>query len=447
MDTNATTKKGHPVRIETYCSKTKKQRRRSSGHYQKSKKLKLTPELTRLIGELQDRVDYANRLNLAYDQAMDVIDNGYSDRREIEFLRQRLAQLEKKETKLLIELIDEMIHEREVKGLSTRHFDELKRELVNWYGESLDINDITYRKLKEYELYKRQNSNTNGTIIHKTIRTLKTVYKEAKRRGFVHNPSVDPFEGLKILVQRKTSEEKTITKEDLAAFRDFTPKKGTTKKNLNNMIRARDLFMLQIYVGGHDMADIANLKWSDIHEVDGKKRIKFQRFKLRSRNPDVWIDNVLTPEAQAIIDKYGTPEDKRVFGWLASPDTASYRQQNGYQRKTLERICKTMDIPKLVTKTPRRIFRSIGGQLGVNEILLNQMMGHKPPTVSQRYQQDLSREAQDKAHREIIDSLSPVRPPKFKLQEFTKEEIEEEMRKFYESNDNDSERNPNLIYL
>ncbi len=447
LDTNANTKKGHPVRIETYCSKTKRQRRRSSGHYQARKRLRMTSELNTLLGELQDLIDYVNRMNLGYDQAMDVIDNGYSDSKEIEFLRQRLAQLEKKESKLLIELIDEKIHEREVKGLSIRHFEELKRELVNWYGESLDINDITYRKLKEYELFKRQNSNTNGTIIHKSIRTLKTVYKEAKRRGYVHNTSVDPFEGLKILVHKKASEEKTITKEDLAAFRDFKTKKGTTKKNLVNMIRARDLFMFQIYVGGHDMADIANLKWSDIHEVCGEKRIKFQRFKLRSRNSDVWIDNVIIPEAQAIIDRYGTPEEERVFGWLANPDTSSYRQQNSYQRKTLERICKSMDIPKLVTKTPRRIFRSIGGQLGVNEILLNQMMGHKPPTVSQRYQQNLSREAQDKAHREIIDSLSPVRPPKFKLQEFTKEEIDEEMRKFYSSNDNDSERNPNLIYL
>lgn len=323
LDTNAKIKKGHPIRIETYCDITKKQRRRSSGHYQDKKRLRMTSELNSLLGELQDRVDYANRMNLGYDQTMDIIDNGYSDRKEIEFLRQRLAQLEKKESKLLIELINEMIHEREIKGLSTRHFEELIRELVNWHGESLDINDITYRKLKEYELFKRQNSNTNGTIIHKTIRTLKTVYKEAKRRGFINNLGVDPFEGLRILVKRKADDEKTITKEDLAAFRDFKPKKGTTKKNLDNMIRARELFMFQIYIGGHDMADVANLKWSDIHEIKGKKRIKFQRFKLRSRNPDVWVDNVIIPEAQAIIDKYGTPEEERVFSWLASPITSS----------------------------------------------------------------------------------------------------------------------------
>ena len=86
MDINANTKKGHPVRIETYCDKTKKQRRKSSGHYLKKKKLNQSPELTRLLVELQDRADYANRMNLGFDQAMDVIDNGYSDKKEIDFL-------------------------------------------------------------------------------------------------------------------------------------------------------------------------------------------------------------------------------------------------------------------------------------------------------------------------------------------------------------------------
>ena len=443
LDTNASTKKGYPIRIETYCSKTKTQRRRSSGYFQKSKKLKLSSELSRLIGELQDRVDYVNSMNMGYDRAMDVIDNGHTTKEEIEHLRQRLTELEGKESKLLIEFVNEMIHEREVKGLSVRHFEELIREIVNWHKEPLVINDITYRKLKEYELFKRQNGTTRGAIISKTIRTLRTVYNEAKRRGLVHNLNVDPFEGLKILVRPKPDEDKAITKDDLVAFRDFKPNESTTKKNLDNMMRARDLFMLQIYLGGHDMADIASLKWSDIQEVNSSRRIRFQRFKLRNRNNKVWVDNALLPESQRIIDKYGTPDEERVFGWLPQPNTDSYRQRNGYQRKTLARICKLMEIQSLKTKDPRRIFRSIGGQLGVNEILLNQLMGHKPSNVSHRYQQNLSKEAQDKTHRHIIDNLFPLKPASFKLEEAPVDFIKD----FHVSEEDNSERNSNLIYL
>ena len=440
LDTNASTKKGHPVRIETYCTTTRKQRRRSSGYFQKGKKFKENPELIRLKGELQDRVDYANRMSLGYDQAMDVIDNGYSDQKEIEFLRQRLAELEKKESKLLIEFVEELIVEREAKDLSTKHFVELIRELKSWVGESLNIHDITYSKLREYELFKRQNGTTRGAMIHKTLRTLRTVYNEAKRRRLVHDLSIDPFEGLKILVKPKPDEVKSISKTDLVSFRDFKPKKGTTKKNLENLKRVRDLFMFQIYIGGHDMVDVANLKWSNIHEVGGLERIKFKRFKLRNRNNKILINNVILPEAKAIIDKYGTLDESRIFGWLKEAGTDSYKQQNGYYRKSLERICKTVSIPKLVTKDPRRIFRSIGGQLGINEILLNQLMGHKPPSVSHRYQQDLSKKVQDEAHRTIINHLFA---PKLKLDEAP----EGFLRHKEKQNDSDVERNSNLIYL
>lgn len=441
LDTNAKTKKGHPIRIETYCDKAKKQRRRSSGHYQDGKRLRMTPELNTLLGELQDRVDYANRMNLGYDQAMDVIDNGYTKQKQIEQLEQLLAELKKEESKRLIDFINEIIIEREAENRSTRHFQELIGELEKWKGDMLDINDITYQKLKEYEAYKRQKSKTKGAIIHKTISTLKTVYNEAKKRGLVHNRNVDPFEGLKIIVE-PNERSKVITREALTAFRDFQPKKGTTSKNKENMIRSRDLFLFQIYMGGHDMVEVANLKWSDIHEVDGVKRLRFQRFKLRSRNNKVVINNTILPEAQKIIDKYGTPDEERIFGWLKEPDTESYRQQNSYQRKTLERICKTMGIPNLVTKDPRSIFRSIGGQLGINEILLNQLMGHKPPSISHRYQQDLSAKAQDEAHRKIIDNLFNIKHPRFKL-----EEAPEGYLDSFNNPKNDTERNPDLIYL
>lgn len=71
------------------------------------------------------------------------------------------------------------------------------------------------------------------------------------------------------------------------------------------------------------------------------------------------------------------------------------------------------------------------------------MMGHKPPTVSQRYQQNLSREAQDKAHREIIDNLYPAKRPRFKLEEAP----EGYLKSLKNPKDDDSERNPNLNYL
>ena len=79
--------------------------------------------------------------------------------------------------------------------------------------------------------------------------------------------------------------------------------------------------------------------------------------------------------------------------------------QNGYHLKTLNRITSTLEIPRIKTKSPRYIFRSLGGQAAVNDILLMQIMAHKPSSVSHRYQKDLSLEAQDEAHNKVLNLL------------------------------------------
>lgn len=48
---------------------------------------------------------------------------------------------------------------------------------------------------------------------------------------------------------------------------------------------------------------------------------------------------------------------------------------------------------------------AVGGKLGVNEVLLNQIMGHKPSDVSHRYQGRISQEEQDRVHREICEEI------------------------------------------
>lgn len=237
-------------------------------------------------------------------------------------------------------------------------------------------------------------------MIKKTIRTLRTVYYEAKRRGKIHVGDIDPFDGLDIKIIRSDAEENWKI-EDLKALFKFEPKESTTKASKANMLRVIDMFFFQIAMGGHDLVDVANLKWTNIKEG----RLKFQRFKLRSQTSRLWTDNYISPFVQAVIDKYGDRNSKRIFTYFADPSTEKYRLQNGYHLKTLNRITSTLNIPRIKTKSPRYIFRSIGGQIGVNDLLLMQIMAHKPSSVTHRYQKDLSRTAQDEAHKKVLDLL------------------------------------------
>ena len=212
--------------------------------------------------------------------------------------------------------------------------------------------------------------------------------------------TVDPFEGLNVKVEKKHAEE-VWNLADLKKLFEFVPKESTSNSSKANMERVIDIFLFQIAIGGHDLADVANLKWENLKD----NRVSFQRFKLRNHNTRIRTNNLLSDFAIGVIEKYGTKKDPRVFGFFANPTTEKYRKQNGYQLKTLGRIAKILGIPKIGTKSPRYIFRSIGGQLGVNEVLLNQIMAHKPTSVSHRYQKNLSIEAQDKAHKEILNQL------------------------------------------
>ena len=392
-----------PVKLVIYDSKSQSQKQISTGKYQKSKRLRLTPELNKQLKTYQDRETYCNENTLSLEQAVKVIKNGYKgdDQHKIELLKRQLAALEKRQFVDFREFINKLIEEKKLSGKSTRHFEEAVAQVRNYFGESpLDINDIDYEFLRGFETYKRRTSKTNGSMIKKTIRTLRTVYYEAKRRGKIHIGDIDPFDGLDIKIIKSDVEENWKI-EDLKALFKFEPKESTTKTSKANMLRVIDMFFFQIAMGGHDLVDVANLKWTNIKEG----RLKFQRFKLRSQTSRLWTDNYISPFAQAVIDKYGDRDSKRIFTYFADPSTEKYRLQNGYHLKTLNRITSTLDIPRIKTKSPRYIFRSLGGQIGVNDLLLMQIMAHKPSSVSHRYQKDLSRTAQDEAHKKVLGLL------------------------------------------
>lgn len=403
LDRRSKAKNGYPVKVELYDKKTRTQRIRSTGHFQNKEKLRLTPELTKLLHTYQDRVEYCNQHGLELDEAVKVIENGYKgdDEAQIRILEKRLATLKRQKKVDFNDFVERIIEEKKLAGKSTRHFKEAVDQIKNFHGDKgLDLNEITYDFLRQFEAHKRRTGKGNGSGIKKTIRTLRTVFNEAKRRGKIHNLAVDPFDGLDIKIERKQKED--VWKiEDLQKLFNFEPKESTSKAGKANMQRVIDIFLFQIAIGGHDLADIANLKWEDI--IDG--RISFQRFKLRSHSSRIQVNNILSPFAKMVIDKYGTKDDERIFSFYADPRTEKYRQQNGYQLKTLNRVVKTLGISRITTKSPRYIFRSLGGQLGINEILLNQLMAHKPSSVSQRYQRDLSLEAQDEAHERILGLL------------------------------------------
>lgn len=394
IDTRRKAKEGFPVKLQIYCTKTRKRKYIPLKEYQKSKSKHSTTAqeaLSKLLLRLQPLQD------LTLDEAWPLLDK--ESNLEILAMRNKLEKYE-----MFIDFYDfaeKLIKEKEIGRLSTTAFKAAVREVKNFMGEKkFGLNDITYEWVNNYRLHKIQSGTNEGGISY-YLRTLKTIHNEAKKRESLGVKDTNPFNGL---IKNTTSTEhqsKAWKIEDIRKLNKKFNHPKATEATLENMRRAIDMFLFQLAIGGHDFVDIANLRWSNIK--DG--RIVFKRFKNRNKQyGGREVNNMLNDLATSVIEKHGVKDSERIFSFLPDPTTIKYTHRN--YAATLRRISKALKIkPHLTTKTPRYVFRTIAGNLLIHDLVVESLLGHKPSSISYKYQKGIPHEIQDKEHQKILDEL------------------------------------------
>lgn len=299
-----------------------------------------------------------------------------------------------------LQFYKKFISERKLLGQNIAMFELVYSELVKFSGDSIPFSSINYEWLQKFIIYKK-GLGTGTAGVNTYLRTIKSVYREAQRRTSLGVPPGNPFDGLIKNVAPKPRP--LITPEHLREIFNFTPLPSTTHHNQKIMLRNIAMFRFQLLIGGHDYADIASLKWENIQGG----RLVFKRFKNRNKNyGGEEISNIIVPEAQAIINKYGTKNKDRIFGFIPEPGNYDkYRQYCRGIARSLERIAKSAGIPHVTLKSPRFIFRTMAGELLIHDILVAKIMGHKLEGITYRYQSSISKKVQDQAHLKIIEEL------------------------------------------
>jgi hypothetical protein len=393
IDTRRKTNKGYPVKLQIYCTLLKKRKNISLNLYQNSK-TKQSPEAQEALAKLLTRIEPIKDFPL--DKALPLLENE-SDLERIA-LEERLKKY--KTHVDFFKFSEKLIQEREVEGKSTQAFKDAIREVRNFMGdEKFGLNDITYEWVKNYRLFKLRNGTNEGGISY-YLRTLRTIHNEATRRESLGIQKSQPFKGL----IKNSPSLKHLNKEwkasDIQKLKHFKHP-NTTKATQKTIQRAAHLFLFQIAVGGVDFVDIANLHWSNIESG----RIKFQRYKNRNKpNAGEWVDNMLSDFALKVIRDYGTPDDDRVFSFLPDPEGSKYTHR--HYAKTLQRISEVLNIePRLTTKTPRYLFRTIAGNLLIHDLVVESLLGHKPTTISHKYQRGIPNNIKDQEHQKILDEI------------------------------------------
>ncbi|SHJ45720.1 phage integrase SAM-like domain-containing protein [Aquimarina spongiae] len=401
--THYKSKKGYLVRIKLYSSR--KYLYIKTNLYQNQKKLKLTGYVRDRIEKLNKQLEYCNDIGMDLQQAYDFVKSNsspVSDKDlEIFLLKKRLAELEKENTIGLIEFFEIRIQELKDQGASTQAYTDTKKQIKNFLlGKDISINHVNYEWLNSFIIYKRKYGKGKGNVSF-LLRTLRALYKEAQRRDSLNVKKDNPFLGL--VKNEKSKETPDFSIIELKKLFKYTPKKYTNNKSILTTQRHIDIFLLQFAIGGHDYADIANLKWESIKNG----RIVFRRFKNRNKpNGGEKIDNFLNQFAIATINKYGDRNSKKVFSYIPYPSTDNYKYARNSANASLIRVSKILGFEKaLSSKTSRYLFRSIGGELLINDLVLMQLQGHKKHGVTFNYQKKIPNEVQDREHQRILDQL------------------------------------------
>lgn len=213
---------------------------------------------------------------------------------------------------------------------------------------------------------------------------LKAVWHYAQKRKYVPR-SENPFFDLHI--PKVATRSRALEVEDIRKIWFYDPKQeGDKGVNARTKVVARDMFRLIVCFCGINLADLYELKVSDISngrlEVDRKKT-------------GVHINIKVEPEAKEIIDRY--KKDGYVIGKIrsTSKNATGTKINNG-----LDKI-----IPGVTTYWARHSWASIAVELDIPDRTVFMGLAHKQGKLSDETYITMRNRKLDLANRQIIDFI------------------------------------------
>ncbi len=324
---------------------------------------------------LIEQIEYCNNYKLDLEDSYKVISEGLNRELEIMILKKRLAELQRTSSIGILEFLDLRLSEGA--GDNMRIF----RPILEKYLAGLDagINEINYEWLNRFIIF-QQREGKQVSSINSYLDRLKTLYKEAQRRESLGIKPGNPFENIKLMGAGKRI--RTLPNRELI-------------KSLSLENPEHALFMFQLAIGGHDLVDVSRL--TDKNLTGG--RVKFKRYKNRSKGGGPVIDNKILPVAEQIIEKY---KGERLFDFVPDP-VAFPKDYARYRSKAFARL-RAFD-STLSTKTPRYLFRTTAGNQMIDTLIIMKLQGHSPKGVTFNYQGAVNYSVLDESLSKVVNSL------------------------------------------
>lgn len=264
----------------------------------------------------------------------------------------------------LKELVDIDVAEATYKrhNTSRRHIETF---IEYQYGqEDLDLDQIDYKFLSDYEHYFKTVRKCNHNSTMKYIKNLGKVIRLAIAEGYI---SINPFDKFKLTYK--------IVKRDILTIEEVN-KLVKMKIPEERLDRVRDLFVFCIYTG-LAFVDVSNLKMEHLVETkDGTTWIKNSRYKT-----SVSFLIPVLPVPLRLIKKYDDFDKRNIDGSVMP--TLSNQKYNSY----LKELAIRAKINKnLTSHLARHTFATtITLNEGVPLEVVSKMLGHSDTRTTQIY--------------------------------------------------------------
>lgn len=292
-------------------------------------------------------------------------------------------------TKTLIECYDEYIASRE--KASTRATIQIARNhVVRAYKRAMSIrmDDIDEDWVEGYVDILRNGNAKAAPVAPNTAwnyyQLLKTMWRYSQKKKYV--PKTDnPFECISL--SKTATRSRALEVEDVRKIWFYEAKASEDKEWTGRVKeKARDLFKLIICLCGINMADLYELKESDI---------RGGRLEADRKKTGVHINIKLEPEALELINKY--KKDGYLIGKLRSASA------NATSRKMNFVLGKYM--PGLTIYWARHTWASLAVELDIPDRTVFMGLAHKQGSYSDETYITMRNRKLDEANRRILDYI------------------------------------------
>jgi integrase/recombinase XerD len=244
--------------------------------------------------------------------------------------------------------------------------------------------EITKEVIQKYEKESTSGENTK----HRGLKFLKAVYFDLQEKALAP-AGKNPFEFA--TSKAKKAEKERLTPEEIIKLANSTGKDG--------LPAARDVFMLQYYLGGLRISDVLTLKGTN----DKGDRLVFKDMKTGKNH-----SHIIVPKAREIIDRYKTNPDNYIMPFL-SRSAEHPRFLNEIEsattlvNKKLKTLAERAEINKKVTShIARHTFADHLRRRKTDLYTISKALGHSSVTMTENYLDSFDTDAVDKAMNDLF---------------------------------------------